>query len=171
MKTSLKVYLKGLLFFLFLIAIAIIFSGKPIHPVLLGTAIMIAAVFMLHLILRRLVSMKSYYTSEMNFLSTGERFIVKSDIPADILIDKLAEVAEQAGFSVLEKDREEGLIFAITRTTFVSWGENIYITVRSLGSNSEFEFNSVCFFQLYDWGKNERNYHQFMTEFEKSLII
>lgn len=171
MKTRLKVYLKGLLFFLFLIALTLTFSGKSVHPIVLGTAIAIVAVFILQLILRRSPVMKPYYTHRLNFISTGECFVVKSDIPADILIDKLGEVAEQVGFRVLEKDREAGLIFAITRTTFVSWGENIYITVRDLGGNSEFEFNSVCFFQLYDWGKNERNYHRFMTEFEKSLII
>ena len=165
------VYLKGLLFFIFLIVLPVILSGKSTHPVVKGLAISIAIIFILHLIFRRLTSMKSYFNHRLNFFSTGERYVVPTDIPSDILVDKLGEVAEQAGFRVLEKDRESGLVFAITGTSFVSWGENIYITVRDTGGRSEFEFSSVCFFQLFDWGKNRRNYERFITEFEKSLII
>ena len=53
----------------------------------------------------------------------------------------------------------------------ISWGENLYIDFETKGNETIMHFCSTTFFQMYDWGKNEKNYTVLLNEIESSLTI
>ena len=55
--------------------------------------------------------------------------------------------------------------------TFMSWGENVYVSISENEGVSTLKLSSVGFFQVYTWGKNQANGEKFVAEFEKSFII
>ncbi|CAM4117856.1 hypothetical protein FLAN108750_11290 [Flavobacterium antarcticum] len=58
---------------------------------------------------------------------------------------------------------------ASTGFSMWSWSELIEVKLKPAGLHTEIEFKSICAFptQLYDWGKNKRNFKRFSTELYK----
>ena len=83
----------------------------------------------------------------------------------------MIEVITDAGFKIIKTNENTGDIFAISSITWTSWGENIYISLTETGDKTIVNFCSACIFQVYSWGKNERNYDKLLQEFENSLTI
>lgn len=154
------------------IAAAVIFIQRYAGESLINIwAATIAVIFLFSIIVRKQHSFKAFFTSKYNLLTSKFSKKETFDFPKDLLFDKLIEVLESAKFKVIHTNKERGEIFAVSQITFSSWGENIYITLQAQNDLTVMHFCSATFFQLYSWGKNERNYKNLFTEFEKSLII
>jgi hypothetical protein len=123
------------------------------------------------IIIRNSERFESYFTSKYNIFTAKTRYQQEFDFSKDILFDKLIEVMTEAGFKIRRTDKVTGHIFATAPISWFSWGENIYINLKEENSKTTLDFCSACLFQIYSWGKNERNYDRFLGEFEKSLTI
>jgi len=133
--------------------------------------VVITAAILVHLGLRSQLSMKNYFASKYNILTSKHEVISNYEIPHDLLFDKIVEVLEEHGYRKIKVDKAKGLIFTPASISFKSWGENLYFTLTKLDENrTELLFESVAF-QLYSWGKNEDNANRFFAKLEESLII
>ena len=133
--------------------------------------LLISGVILFNLGVRSKLSMKNYFTSRYNILTSKHDVISNYELPHDLLFDKIVEVLEEHGYKKIKVDKVKGLIFAPASISFKSWGENLYFTLTKLDENrTELLFESVAF-QLYSWGKNEDNAQRFFGKLEESLII
>ena len=58
----------------------------------------------------------------------------------------------------------ENSIVAVSRASIASWGEEIFFSI----SENKVKITSYCIgFQLLDFGKNKKNIHLFLKNFEK----
>jgi len=131
----------------------------------------ITGLIFFNLTIRSKLSMKDYFTSKYNILTSKYELKSNYDIPHDLLFDKVVEVLEGHGYRKVKVDKEKGLIFTPASISFKSWGENLYFTLTKIDENTtELLFESVAF-QLYSWGKNEDNANGFYAKLEESLII
>ncbi|MFH1050083.1 MAG: hypothetical protein V1779_04020 [bacterium] len=99
------------------------------------------------------------------------RYKQEYDFPKDLLFDKFIEVLQNSDLKIIQTDKNTGDILAISSISWQSWGENIYISLEEKYGKTIVDFCSACIFQIYAWGKNQRNYEKFIKEFEESLII
>jgi hypothetical protein len=93
------------------------------------------------------------------------------DISKELMFEKMVEVIKNSEFKIVDMDEENFEILAITSLTWSSWGENLYISFESDGENSKMKFCSSTLFQMYSWGKNEKNYTELMNRIENSFTI
>jgi hypothetical protein len=156
---------------LLLIAVIFVLNQYAKTNVLEIIAFFIAFVFIFSLVVRKIVWFKPYFTSKFNLLTNKTRHKQEFDFPKDLLFDKMIEVMTNAGFKINKSNKETGDIFATTGMTWFSWGENIYVSMEKDHGTTMVDFCSATFFQVYDWGRNERNYKRFLSEFEDSLTI
>jgi hypothetical protein len=133
--------------------------------------VLVLSVFIISYFGRREIWFKPYFTSRFNIFAAKFRQHQEFDFSKDILFEKLIEVLQLSGFKIVYKDMHKGEIFATSPISLSSWGENIYIDINETNNKCILNFCSVCFFQIYSWGKNERNYQNLIQEFEESLII
>ena len=171
MKKSNSAGIKGLAVVLLVIAISFLLLEYVDGGGQRMVTTVIVILFLLHLFARKTAWFKPYFTSKYNFLTSKVKFQQEFDFPKELLFPKLIEVMQDAGFKIIQTDAARGNIFATTSITWFSWGENIYISMEEKNGKTTVDFCSACFFQIYSWGKNERNYGKFMLEFENSLTI
>lgn len=134
-------------------------------------SIIIILLFFLSMAIRNKVWFKPYFTSRYNILTSKARYQYSFDFTKDILFDKFIEVLQQAGFSIIQTDKAKGSIFATSGLNWYSWGENIYLDFFEDNSKTQVNICSASIFQIYSWGKNERNFEKIIQEFETSLTI
>lgn len=127
--------------------------------------------FLFSFLVRRNIHFKPYFTNKYNFLTSKIRRRDEIDIRKDTLFDKMAEVLSEAGFKVRYTDKEKGTLFATSRMSFSSWGENIYIDMTEKNGKTLVDFCSASFFGVVSWGRNEKNYKDMLATFENSLTI
>jgi len=157
--------------FILLISVFIPFYLKPNNPYLFITLFLIIGFFIFNFVIRKSLSYKGYFTSNYNLL-TSKFMVVKSfEISKNLMFEKTIEVIDHSKFKLVETNKEKLEILAISPITFKSWGENIYIDIESSGNKTIMNFCSTTLFQISSWGKNEKNYIDFLNEFENSLII
>lgn len=156
---------------LVLVPVSIGLYLEPGNPALLIIIFFILGFFMVNLILRRSLSLKRYFTSPFNLLTSKVHSERQFDIPKALMFDKIVEVINQSKFKLVETDRDKFEILAITNISWKSWGENMYISFETLGDETKMKFCSVTFFQITSWGKNEKNYEDLLSEIETSLTI
>lgn len=158
----------------FLIIVIPIFLGfylEPKSPILLMSLFLILGFFIFNLIIRKSLSFKRYFTSPYNFLTSKIYFEKSFDIPKELMFEKLIEVLKGSNFKLTETDKQRFQILAITSISLKSWGENLYISIESFQNKTIMKFSSVTLFQIYDWGKNEKNYYDLLQQIESSLIV
>lgn len=131
----------------------------------------IAGIFIFNMAVRKFAQFRTYFTSKWNILTTKFQREYVYDIPKDLMIDKIAEVIRDSKFKLVEVNTAESSVFAITKTTMKSWGENIYIDLKAAGDQTVLDFCSVTMFQVVSWGKNESNYQRLLADIEEALII
>ncbi|MBF0695390.1 MAG: hypothetical protein IR153_10085 [Flavobacterium sp.] len=97
-----------------------------------------------------------FYTSE----------IVKS---SDHLKTTVLTALNNSGFPKVYHNEIDNKIYVQTSITMNSWGETIEIELEEEELQSKIHFKSICAFQfqIYDWGKNKRNFKRFWKEFKK----
>ncbi len=144
---------------------------EPGNPALLIAIFFILGFFMVNLVLRRSLSLKRYFTSPFNLLTSKVCSEKLFDIPKALMFEKIVEVINHSKFRLIEADQEKFEILAITNISWISWGENLYISFETVGDETKMKFCSVTFFQITSWGKNEKNYEDLFNEIESSLTV
>jgi hypothetical protein len=140
-------------------------------PALMIVVFLIPAFFVFNLLIRTLPSFKNYFTSKFNLLTSKVYSEKTFDISKELMFEKIIEVINNSNFKLVEADKDKFEIFAITNISWKSWGENIYISFETNGDETVMKFCSVTLFQIYSWGKNEKNYDDLLNEIEESLTI
>jgi len=87
------------------------------------------------------------------------------------MFEKIIEVIKDSKFKLIEADKDRFELLAITPISFTSWGENLYISFETRGNETIMKFCSSTLFQIYSWGKNEKNFTDLLNEIESSLTI
>ena len=144
---------------------------KPNNPIMMTFLFLIVGFFIFNLIIRKSLSFKSYFTSRYNLFTTKVRSVKSYDIPKELMFEKIIEVINHSDFKLVETDENKFEILAISKITFKSWGENLYINFETKGNETIMKFCSSTLFQMYSWGKNEKNYDDLLNEIESSLIV
>ncbi len=143
-------------------------NNNPIQKVII---FLILSFLILNLIIRKSLSFKSYFTSPYNFLTSKVHYQKTYDIPKDLMFEKIIEVINNSNFKLVETNKENLQILAISKISFKSWGENLYISFEMGENGTILKFCSSTLFQVYSWGKNEKNYEDLLNEIETSLTV
>ena len=158
-----------------LIGVLITKLSDPDNPnyrdIVLITALLSLAFLMFNLAVRRSLSFKGYFTSKYNVLTNKVWSEKVFDIPKDLMYEKMIEVIKNSGFKIVDVNANTYEILAISKITFISWGENIYISFEAKGDETIMKFCSSTFLGAYDWGKNEKNYNKLVNEIDLSFTV
>ena len=86
-------------------------------------------------------------------------------------LELIKQAVKNAGFKKVGIDEEERSVYAWTSFSMSSFLEYIEITYQQRQEQTELNFKSICALptQIYDWGKNKRNFKKFEKEIEKLL--
>jgi hypothetical protein len=93
------------------------------------------------------------------------------DISGDLMFEKMIEVIDHSKFKLVEVNKDNLEILAITNISLKTWGENMYISFDAHGDQAIMKIISVTFFQGTSWGKNEKNVNDLVSEIESSFTI
>lgn len=155
-----------------IVGMAIILYVQSTSETIAGAlACTIGALFFFSILVRGNIRFKQYFTSKYNFLTSKLRQQSEFDMPKDLLFDKMKEVLSESGFRLQYADEATGTLFATSKMSFFSWGENIYVDMKNKDGVTVVDFCSACIFGAASWGRNEKNYKHLLDTFEKSLII
>lgn len=158
-------------------AVLLILLSSALIPIYSNTSyfklfLFLIVIFLIfNLTIRKSLSFKHYFTSKYNLLTTKIRRKKSFDIPKDLLFNKIIEVIKDLNLKLVKTDIDTYQILAISPLTFLSWGENIYFDFETNENETIMNFCSTTFFQMFDWGKNEKNYEDLLNQIERSLII
>ena len=141
------------------------------NPAVLLGLLLILGFFIFNLVIRKSLAFQNYFTSRYNLLTTKDRTEIVFDFSRDLAFEKILEVINQSKFKLVAADTEKFVILAISKISFRSWGENIYLSFEKRGDQTVMKFCSVTLFQIYSWGKNEENYGKLFKEIEDSLTV
>ncbi len=72
----------------------------------------------------------------------------------------------KCGWNVVSYDENEGLIIGQTRSSILSWGEEVTIKITKKENGAMVEVVSEPIAQIIDWGKSEGNIGTFYDWFE-----
>ncbi len=151
-----------------------VYSGymlEPENPGLMISIFFIPGFFIVNLIIRKSLTFRTYFTSPINLLTSKVCSEKTFDIPKELMFEKIIEVITHSKFKLVEANNDTFEILAITSISFKSWGENLYIRFESVGNETIMKFCSVTLFQIFSWGKNEKNYDDLLNEIDRSLTI
>ena len=86
-------------------------------------------------------------------------------------LELIKQALKNAGFKKVGIDEEERSVYARTSFSMSSFLEYIEITYQQRQEQTELNFKSICALptQIYDWGKNKRNFKKFEKEIDKLL--
>lgn len=124
-----------------------------------------------NLLVRKSIRMKPYFLCPSNIFSAKVKKAFDIEIPAELAFHKVIEVMNESNLKLVDKDEHKLEILAISKTSWQSWGENVYISVEENNGNTILHFDSAALFQMFTWGKNEDNYRQFFRKLEDSFTI
>lgn len=144
---------------------------KPSNPFMMSCIFLIVSFFIFNLIIRKSLSFKNYFTSKYNLFTTKVWSEKSYDMPKELMYEKLIEVINNSNFKLVDSDNDKFEILAISTITFNSWGENLYISFETDENETIMKFCSSTLFQIYSWGKNEKNYNYLVNEIESSLTV
>lgn len=151
-----------------LLSVNLLNTGRPVY---VGVMIAVVGFFAVHLVIRKSLRFKGYFTSPLNILTSKYKQTLTLDFEADLAFDKLVEVLEASPFRLVEGNAERRVLLATSSLSWRSWGENLYIELEPNGSQTVMKFCSVTLFQVYSWGKNEDNIAALLREIEDSLTV
>lgn len=143
-------------------------SENPLTFIPLG---IILIFFVLNMAVRRKLNYKGYFTSPSNILTSKSMVERTYDIPVDLMYEKLKEVIDDSSFNLTDFNAQRHEILATSNISFWSWGENLYLSMVPDVEQTKVTFISATFFQVYAWGKNDRNLDKVVEEIEDSLTI
>lgn len=90
--------------------------------------------------------------------------------PANTL-SLIKDALKSAGFKKVGVDEDEKRVFAESKFSMSSWYEYIEVQTLTDGDIRKLKFKSICALptQIYDWGKNKRNFKKFEKELVKLI--
>lgn len=141
------------------------------NPIMMTVLFLIVGFFIFNLVIRKSLSFKNYFISPYNLFTAKVHYQKTYGIPRGLMFEKIIEVINNSGFKLVETNKEKLEILAISTITFKSWGENLYISFETNGNETVMKFCSTTLFQIYSWGKNEKNYDELLNDIENSLIV
>lgn len=146
------------------------YSGKPLVSLLIFA---IPILFLLiNFLLRKKLRYKPWFLNTLNFLLAKKTKVFTSEIPEELLFQKLLNVVEESEFKLLDADLNTKNILVATGVNFLTWGENIYIEIKPVESEIvEVKVVSVTIFGSHSFNRNTANYQSFYNAFEESLTI
>lgn len=145
-------------------------TDEPILSLLIFTIPII--LLFINLILRRRIKYKYWFLSKLNFYLDKESTVITSNIPLDLLYQKVILVINESNFKLIDSIINKHQILASTSANFWTWGENIYVEViRKNDTLTEIKITSATIFGSYSWNRNEKNHQHFCQLFEQSLTI
>lgn len=159
------------LLILIVLPVLLAYYLEPENPIWLTTIFLLVGFFVFNFIIRKSLSFKNYFIHQYNFLITTVRSEKTFDISKDLMFEKIIEVINDSEFKLAEVDKDKFEILAISKITFKSWGENLYISFEAIGNETIMKFCSVTLFQIYSWGKNQKNCDDLLNEIESSLTV
>lgn len=99
------------------------------------------------------------------------KFSASKYINADLntSLNLIKQALENSGFKEIRLNKLENCYFAKTKFSMSSFTELIEVQAIQKEGGTEINFKSICSLptQIYDWGKNKRNF----SKFEKKLEI
>lgn len=156
------------LLILFLVVLIVNLSPMYVSYILFPFALL---VFLFHFMVRKKHSYKNFFLSKWNIFTSKHQEAKTISIAPDLVFNKLLEVLEKSDFKIITKNETTFEIFVTTRTSFTSWGENIYISINNKNNESNMIIESTTFFGALDWNKNQNNFNTLISNFEESLTI
>lgn len=101
------------------------------------------------------------------------KFTTVKDLKTNVSnIDNLLLIAfKNSGFRNIRIEKNENRIYAHTKFSMSSFSEYVEIFYEVDQFSTVLRFKSICALptQIYDWGKNKRNFKKFSKELEKLL--
>lgn len=90
--------------------------------------------------------------------------------PADVL-KWIENALKNAGFTRVGLDENENRFYGQAKFTMSSFSEFIEVSFSQNEYSTDLHFKSICALptQIFDWGKNKRNYKKFEKELEKLM--
>ncbi len=87
------------------------------------------------------------------------------------ILNIISEALKNAGFKKVGFDEEENRFYAQSKVSMSSWSEYIEVKINTSQNETELNFKSMCALptQIYDWGKNKRNWKKFDKELKKLM--
>lgn len=144
---------------------------EPDSPAMITFIIITYSFFAFNFFIRKSLLYKNYFLSKYNLFTTKFRTEKSFDIPKELMFEKIIEVINDSRFKLAEVDKDKLEILAISIITFRSWGENLYINFETKGDKTIIKFSTSTLFQVYSWGKIEKNYDDLVIAIEDSLIV
>jgi hypothetical protein len=167
---DIKIWIAFLVSFILIPGVSGYYFKSENQAVLIPLAF-IVGFFIFNLVIRKSLSFKNYFTSPYNILTSKVCNEKTIDIPKELLFEKIIEVIDHSNFKLADTYPDQFEILATSKITYKSWGENLYISFDTINNETVMKFCSVTLFQIYSWGKNEKNYADILNEFENSLTI
>ena len=160
--------LKHILVVILLIILSLLYVNylEPDSPVMITFIIITYSFFAFNFFIRKSLLYKNYFLSKYNLFTTKFRTEKSFDIPKELMFEKIIEVINDSRFKLAEVDKDKLEILAISKITFRSWGENLYINFETKGDKTIMKFSTSTLFQVYSWGKIEKNYDDLVIEIE-----
>ena len=122
--------------------------------------------------LRKKLKHKDWFIKHLGFLNEKVESSFTTDIPPNLLFDKIIEQVKNSSSKLYEHDASKNQILAGNSIGLRTWGENLYIDIERIKENeSRVILTSVTVFGLVSWNKNKENISKFHTSFEESLTI
>src|SRR3989344_9195146 len=104
----------------------------------------------------------------MGLRTASNNFIYECDYHGCFEAAKRA--LEDCKFNVKEANEKTGEIKASTKMSLLSWGESINVSVSEISKNkTRVSIYSGANAQLVDWGKSEKNVHQFFSALDRRI--
>jgi len=88
---------------------------------------------------------------------------------ADKVFDEALEVAKTMGWTIIEVDRNQGIINAVAATNFFRFKDDVTVTISSTGSETIVNVRSHSRAGKGDLGTNARRIRRFQSELAKRL--
>ncbi len=130
------------------------------------------SMLVLNIFLRKKLRYKSWFLSKYNSFLEKEVSTFESDIPKELLFQKVLEVSVLSSFNELDSNVETSELLIGTTPNFWTWGENMYIEIKEKDSEtSVVKITSVTIYGSYSWNRNRANYQHFYKSFQQSLTI
>jgi hypothetical protein len=133
-------------------------------------ATLILVILLFNLVVRRSLSFERYFRSPFNIWTLTFLENYEVDLPEDLLYSKLDEILKKNGFNLVNKDDQKHKLLAITKFSFLSWGENLYVKIIKQGDKTGIEFCSTSVFSI-TWGRNKRNFDKLVEGLNNALIV
>lgn len=130
------------------------------------------SLLIINMILRKRLHYKSWFLSKYNILLEKNTSTFESNIPKELLFEKMKEVVTSSSFKLMDLDVNASELLVTTAPNFWTWGENLYIEITGReNETSIIKVTAVTVFGSYSWNRNRKNHVHFYESFEQSLTI